>query len=155
MLLIYLSLLFYQRQGNDDDEDDDVISRLFDKLLFPSCISQGCYEFISKRCWKCDSCSRTTAGIVHTLWPIMYIAFTGVCVCVYVGWGRGLGGTWVNIFWDVLLASQSPCRPHLNYFWLFGNNLLTANPPKFKSPTYQDFLTTKILKICDFVLSLY
>lgn len=123
MLLIYLSLLFYQRQGNDDDdEDDDVISRLFDKLLFPSCISQGCYEFISKRCWKCDSCSRTTAGIVHTLWPIMYIAFTGVCVCVYVGWGRGLGGTWVNIFWDVLLASQSPCRPHLNYFWLFGNN---------------------------------
>ena len=78
MLLIYFSLLFYKRQGNDDDEDDDVISRLFDKLLFPSCISQGCYEFISKRCWKCDSCSRTTAGIEHTLWPIMYIAFTGV-----------------------------------------------------------------------------
>lgn len=149
MLLIYLSLLFYKRQGNDDGEDDDVTSRLFDKLLFPSCISQGCYEFISKRCWKCDSCSRTTAGIVHTLWPIMYIAFAGVCVCVFVGWGEGVGGTWVNIFWDVLPASQSPYpiiissvadyRPHLTYI----GYSLTANPPKFKSPTYQDFLTTK------------
>ena len=114
MLLIYLSLLFYKRQGNDDDEDDVVISRLFDKLLFPSCISQGCYEFISKRCWKCDSCSRTTAGIVHTLWPIMYIAFTGVCVCVCGVGGGGWG--YLGQYFLGCAAGLSEPLPHYNFF---------------------------------------
>ena len=113
MLLIYLSLLFYKRQGNDDDEDDDedddVISRLFDKLLFPSCISQGCYEFISKRCWKCYSCSRTTAGIVHT------VAYNVHSLYRSVGWGEGVGGHLGQYFLGCA-AGLSELLLHYNLF---------------------------------------